>query len=92
METLHKATEGKWINVYTHSEMLPAHGYPELKKYSHLKGNVGKAWFDQVELMKRFKGTFVVNTNCIIPPKKDADYVDRVFTYKIVGIEGGTQI
>ena len=42
--------------------------------------------------MKRFKGTFVVNTNCIIPPKKDADYIDRVFTYKIVGIEGGTPI
>ena len=72
--------------------MLPAHAYPELKKYSHLKGNVGKAWFDQVELMKKFKGTFVVNTNCIIPPKKNADYIDRVFTYKTVGIEGGTQI
>lgn len=92
MEKLLQATEGKGINVYTHSEMLPAHGYPELKKYSHLKGNVGKAWFDQVDLMKRFKGTFVVNTNCIVPPKKDADYVDRVFTYKIVGIEGGTPI
>ena len=92
MEKLLKATEGKGINVYTHSEMLPAHGYPELRKYSHLKGNVGKAWFDQVDLMKRFKGTFVVNTNCIVPPKKDADYVDRVFTYKIVGIEGGTPI
>lgn len=92
MEKLLKATEGKGINVYTHSEMLPAHGYPELRKYSHLKGNVGKAWFDQAELMTRFKGTFVVNTNCIVPPKKDADYVDRVFTYKIVGIEGGTRI
>jgi len=91
-EALLKATEGKGINVYTHSEMLPAHAYPELKKYSHLKGNVGKAWFDQVELMKKFKGTFVVNTNCIIPPKKNADYIDRVFTYKTVGIEGGTQI
>ncbi|MEA1916412.1 MAG: hydroxylamine reductase [Campylobacterota bacterium] len=87
-----KATEGKGINIYTHSEMLPAHGYPEFRKYSHLKGNVGKAWFDQVELMKRFKGTFVVNTNCIVPPKKDADYIDRVFTYKIVGIEGGNTI
>ncbi|MFZ5374313.1 MAG: hydroxylamine reductase [Campylobacterota bacterium] len=92
MEKLLKATEGKGINVYTHSEMLPAHGYPELRKYPHLKGNVGKAWFDQAELMKRFKGTFVVNTNCIVPPKKDADYVDRVFTYKIVGIEGGAPI
>jgi hydroxylamine reductase len=92
LEKLLIATEGKGINVYTHSEMLPAHGYPELRKYPHLKGNVGKAWFDQVELMKRFKGTFVVNTNCIVPPKKDADYLDRVFTYKIVGIEGGTPI
>jgi hydroxylamine reductase len=91
-EELLKATEGKGINVYTHSEMLPAHGYPEFKKYKHLKGNVGKAWFDQVKLMERFKGTFVVNTNCIVPPKKDADYIDRVFTYKIVGIEGGTPI
>ena len=91
-EALLNATEGKGISVYTHSEMLPAHGYPELRKYSHLKGNVGKSWFDQVELMKKFKGTFVVNTNCIVPPKKDADYLDRVFTYKIVGIEGGTAI
>lgn len=87
-----KATEGKGINIYTHSEMLPAHGYPEFKKYKHLKGNVGKAWFDQVKLMERFKGTFVVNTNCIVPPKKNADYLDRVFTYKIVGIEGAKQI
>ena len=91
-EELLKATEGKGINVYTHSEMLPAHGYPELRKYKHLKGNVGKSWFDQVDLMKKFKGTFVVNTNCIVPPKKNANYVDRVFTYKIVGIEGGTPI
>ncbi|MEA3383321.1 MAG: hydroxylamine reductase, partial [Campylobacterota bacterium] len=91
-EALLEATKDKDINVYTHSEMLPAHGYPELKKYPHLKGNIGKAWFDQVDLMKTFKGTFVVNTNCIVPPKKNADYIDRVFTYKIVGIEGGTPI
>ena len=92
LEKLLQATEGRGINIYTHSEMLPAHGYPELRKYAHLKGNVGKAWFDQVELLKRFKGTFVVNTNCIVPPKKNAEYLERVFTYKIVGIEGGTQI
>jgi len=91
-EELLKATEGKGINVYTHSEMLPAHGYPELKKYSHLKGNVGKAWFDQADLMKKFKGTFVVNTNCIVPPKSNCDYLDRLFTYKIVGVEGSTPI
>lgn len=92
LEKLLIATQDKGINVYTHSEMLPAHAYPELKKYEHLKGNVGKAWFDQAQLMKRFNGTFVVNTNCIVPPKSNADYVDRVFTYKIVGIEGGNQI
>ncbi len=91
-EKLLIATEGKGINVYTHSEMLPAHGYPELRKYPHLKGNIGKAWFDQAKLMETFPGTFVVNTNCIVPPKKDCDYLDRLFTYKIVGVEGATQI
>ena len=72
--------------------MLPAHGYPSLRKFSHLKGNIGKAWFDQAKLMKTFPGTFVVNTNCIVPPKKDCDYLDRLFTYKIVGVEGATKI
>jgi len=91
-EALLKATEGKGINVYTHSEMLPAHGYPELRKYSHLKGNVGKAWFDQEDVMKTFPGTFVVNTNCIVPPKSNCGYLDRLFTYKIVGVEGSTPI
>jgi len=91
-EALLKATEGKGINVYTHSEMLPAHGYPELRKYSHLKSNVGKAWFDQADVMKTFPGTFVVNTNCIVPPKSNCGYLDRLFTYKIVGVEGSTPI
>lgn len=91
-ERLLIATEGKGINIYTHSEMLPAHGYPELRKYNHLKGNVGKAWFDQAKLMEKFPGTFVVNTNCIVPPKKNCGYLDRLFTYKIVGVEGSTPI
>ena len=91
-ERLLIATQGKGINVYTHSEMLPAHGYPELRKYKHLKGNVGKAWFDQAKLMEKFPGTFVVNTNCIVPPKKNCGYLDRLFTYKIVGVEGSTPI
>ena len=91
-EKLLQATEGKGINVYTHSEMLPAHGYPELKKYPHLKGNVGKAWYDQADLMKRFNGTLVVNTNCIVPPKSECDYLDRLFSYKITAIEGSTPI
>ena len=91
-ERLLIATQAKGINVYTHSEMLPAHGYPELRKYKHLKGNVGKAWFDQAKLMEKFPGTFVVNTNCIVPPKKNCGYLDRLFTYKIVGVEGSTPI
>ncbi|BAK71963.1 hydroxylamine reductase [Arcobacter sp. L] len=91
-EKLLIATKDKGINVYTHSEMLPAHGYPELRKFKHLKGNVGKAWFDQAKLMEKFTGTFVVNTNCIVPPKKNCSYIDRVFTHKIVGIEGSTPI
>ena len=91
-ERLLIATQDKGINVYTHSEMLPAHGYPELRKYTHLKGNVGKAWFDQAKLMEKFPGTFVVNTNCIVPPKKNCGYLDRLFTYKIVGVEGSSPI
>ncbi|MGM0519465.1 MAG: hydroxylamine reductase [Campylobacterota bacterium] len=91
-EKLLIATEDKGINIYTHSEMLPAHGYPELRKFKHLKGNVGKAWFDQAKLMEKFPGTFVVNTNCIVPPKKNCSYLDRVFTHNIVGIEGSTPI
>jgi len=87
-----EATKNSGINIYTHSEMLPAHGYPELKKYEHLKGNIGKAWFDQAKLFEDFKGAIVVNTNCIVPPKSNCGYLDRLFTYKIVGIEGGEKI
>jgi len=92
LQKLLEATKDRGINIYTHSEMLPAHGYPELRKYKHLKGNVGKSWFDQTKLMKTFPGTFVVNTNCIVPPKDNCEYLDRLFTYKIVGVEGATKI
>lgn len=98
LDMLHKlleATEGKGINVYTHSEMLPAHAYPELKKYAHLKGNIGKAWFDQTDLFSKWQGTVVVNTNCIVPPeksKKVENYIDRLYSYKITGIEGVKKI
>jgi hydroxylamine reductase len=87
-----EATKDKGINIYTHSEMLPAHGYPELRKYSHLKGNIGKAWYDQTELFAKWPGAIVVNTNCIVPPKKDCSYLNRLFTHNIVGIEGAKQI
>jgi len=91
-EQLLIATEGKGINIYTHSEMLPAHGYPHLKKYSHLKGNIGKAWFDQAKLFEAWNGTIIVNTNCIVIPKKTSSYLDRLYTYKIVGVDGAKKI
>ena len=83
------------INVYTHSEMLPAHAYPELKKFKNLKGNIGGAWFDQTDVFSKWNGTCVVNTNCIVPPEKSKkvnNYIDRLYTYKIVGVEGAKKI
>ncbi|MBB5021246.1 hydroxylamine reductase [Desulfurispira natronophila] len=91
LRKLLEQSEGKGVNVYTHSEQLPSHAYPELSKYRHLKGNVGKAWFDQKDLFSKFNGAILVNTNCIVPPK-GKDYADRVFTYAQVGIEGATHI
>lgn len=85
-----KQTEGKGINIYTHSEMLPAHGYPELKKFPHLKGNVGKAWFDQRKLFEEFPGAILGTTNCLMPIK--GSYSDRFFTYGTAGLEGAAKI
>ncbi|AOT70886.1 hydroxylamine reductase [Geosporobacter ferrireducens] len=90
LEELLKQTEGKGINVYTHSEMLPAHGYPELKKYTHLKGNVGKAWFDQRQLFEQFPGAILGTTNCLMPIK--GNYSDRMWTYGTAGLEGVAKI
>jgi len=88
MKYLLEQTEGKGINIYTHSEMLPTHGYPELRKFKHLKGNIGKAWFDQSKLFNEWKGAILMTTNCIVPLKKDANYSDRIWGYKITDIEG----
>ena len=71
LDELLKQTEGKGINVYTHSEMLPAHGYPGLKKYKHLVGNLGGAWYDQKELFSKFPGAILVSSNCVLHPKDD---------------------
>lgn len=90
LEELLKQTEGKGINIYTHSEMLPAHGYPALKKYSHLKGNIGKSWFDQRKLFEEFKGAILATTNCVMPIK--GSYADRMFSYDVAGLEGVTKI
>ncbi|PLS16310.1 hydroxylamine reductase [Bacillus sp. M6-12] len=90
LEELLKQTEGKGINIYTHSEMLPAHGYPALKKFPHLKGNIGKAWFDQRRLFEIFPGAILATTNCVMPIK--GTYADRFFSYEVAGLEGVRKI
>ncbi len=75
-------TEGKGINIYTHGEMLPAHGYPELKKYPHLKGNFGTAWQNQQREFLDIPAPILFTTNCLMPPKPS--YADRVFTTAVV--------
>jgi hydroxylamine reductase len=79
LEELLKQTEGKGINIYTHGEMLPAHGYPGLKKYPHLAGNFGGAWQDQAKELPQFPGAIIFNTNCIQKPAEA--YKDRLFTW-----------
>ena len=77
-----KQTEGKGINVYTHSEMLPAHSYPELKKYPHLKGNFGTGWQNQQQEFENIPAPVLFTTNCIMPVKPN--YADRIFTTSVV--------
>ncbi len=81
-----KQTEGKGIYIYTHGEMLPAHGYPELKKFPHLYGHYGTAWQNQQKEFEAFPGPIVMTTNCLMPPKDS--YKDRVFTLGPVGYPG----
>jgi len=90
LKKLLEQSEGKGVNIYTHSEMLPAHGYPELRKYPHLKGNVGKAWYDQRKLFEVFPGAILGTTNCIMPIK--GSYSDRFFAYEVTGLEGVQKI
>lgn len=82
IKQLLEQTEGKGINIYTHGEMLPAHAYPELKKYSHLKGNFGTAWQNQQREFENIPAPILFTTNCLMPPKKS--YSDRVFTTEVV--------
>lgn len=83
-------TKDKGINIYTHSEMLPAHGYPELKKYSHLAGNFGTAWQSQQKEFENIPAPVLFTTNCLMPPRPS--YQDRVYTTSVVGYEGLTHI
>lgn len=82
LELLLQQTEGKGIQVYTHGEMLPAHAYPKLKKYKHLKGNFGTAWQNQQKEFDQVPGAFLFTTNCLMPVKPG--YADRVFTTEVV--------
>ncbi len=82
LKMLLEQTQGQGVNIYTHGEMLPAHGYPELKKYAHLKGNFGTAWQNQQKEFDALPAPILFTTNCLMPPK--ASYADRVFTTSLV--------
>jgi hydroxylamine reductase len=86
LELLLAQTEGTGVDVYTHSEMLPAHYYPAFKKYSHFAGNYGNAWWLQDKEFESFNGVILMTTNCIVPPK--ASYVNRMYTTGATGVEG----
>ena len=90
LQLLLEQTQGKGINVYTHGEMLPAHAYPKLKKYSHLKGNYGTAWQNQKKEFDSLPGSILFTTNCLMPPKES--YADRVFTTETVAFPGAVHI
>ena len=86
LEMLLEQTEGKGINIYTHGEMLPSHGYPGLKKYKHLVGNFGGAWQDQQKEFDGIPGCILMTTNCLMRPRET--YKDRIFTTNVVGWDG----
>jgi len=90
LEELLKQTEGTGINVYTHSELLPAHGYPGLKKYKHLVGNLGRAWFDQKKLFSRYPVAILGTSNCVLIPREE--YKDRMFTTGPARLPGVTHL
>lgn len=90
LSQLLEQTKDKGINIYTHSEMLPAHGYPQLKKYPHLAGNFGTAWQSQQKEFDNIPAPVLFTTNCLMPPRPS--YQDRVYTTSVVGYEGLTHI
>ncbi len=92
LEDLLEQTKGTGIDVYTHSEMLPAHYYPFFKKYDNFAGNYGNAWWKQREEFTTFNGPILFTTNCIVPPLKDAIYSDRIYTTGATGLTGSQHI
>ncbi len=92
IQQLLEQSQDAGIDIYTHSEMLPTHYYPKLKRYSHLKGNYGNAWWKQREEFESFNGPILFTTNCIVPPTANASYKDRVFTTNSTGFPGWKHI
>lgn len=88
MEELLKQTEGTGVDVYTHSEMLPANYYPAFKKYSHFVGNYGSSWWRQTQDFESFNGPVLFTTNCIVPPKSTSTYAGRIYTTGASGFPG----
>lgn len=86
LEQLLMQTEGSGVDVYTHSEMLPANAYPKFKKYKHLVGNYGNAWHRQLEEFESFNGPILFTTNCLVPPRNSTSYNQRVFTTGATGM------
>jgi hydroxylamine reductase len=92
MEDLLEQTKDSGVDVYTHSEMLPANYYPAFKKYDHFVGNYGNSWWKQREEFESFNGPILFTTNCIVPPLKSATYTDRIYTTGSSGLEGSIHI
>lgn len=92
LEELLEQTVGKGVDVYTHSEMLPGQYYPAFKKYPHFAGNYGNAWWKQTDEFEKFNGVFLFTSNCIVPPRKNCTYLDRVYTTGVVGMPGSHHI
>ena len=92
METLLEQSKGEGVDIYTHSEMLPANYYPKFKEYDHFHGNYGNSWWSQNEEFQKFNGPILMTTNCIVPLKDDNDYLDRLFTTGNAGYPGAAHI
>ena len=88
LEELLVQSEGKGVDIYTHSEMLPAQSYPFFKKFPHFAGNYGNAWWRQTDEFETFNGCFLFTSNCIVPPRPKTTYIDRVYTTGVVGMPG----
>ena len=92
MEMLLDQSKDSGVDIYTHSEMLPANYYPKFKKYKNFHGNYGNSWWSQNEEFQKFNGPILMTTNCIVPLKKDNDYLDRLFTTGNAGYPGAKHI